>query len=132
MRPALRFALSALLAAIAASPAQAQLVYYATPVAGPVAAMPATGPATGVAVGAMLSPFLTAASGAPVAAAPIVHPSAGSGPVVHSFYQIKQGGRLDTVARRVGVSLADLVRLNPLLNPQERLSAGTLVALPIP
>ena len=97
MRPALRFALSALLAAIAASPAQAQLVYYATPVAGP-----------------------------------IVHPSAGSGPVVHSFYQIKQGGRLDTVARRVGVSLADLVRLNPLLNPQERLSAGTLVALPIP
>ncbi len=128
MRPALRFALSALLAAIAASPAQAQLVYYATP----VAAMPATGPATGVAVGAMLSPSLTAARGAPVAAVPIVYPSAVSGPVVHSFYQIKQGGRLDTVARRVGVSLADLVRLNPLLNPQERLSAGTLVALPIP
>ncbi|KAA0573997.1 LysM peptidoglycan-binding domain-containing protein [Azospirillum sp. B21] len=112
-----------LFAIAAAWPAQAQVTYYGTPVV--------AGPMMGV---LMAAPVVAAPVVAPVMAAPVVAgPVAyATSPSVRGFYQVKQGGRLETVARKVGVSLADLVRLNPLLDPQERLVPGTLVALPVP
>lgn len=105
-----------LLAAGGAQTAQAQVVYYGSPMVAPALPM---------AVAPMVPPVTVAA--------PVVYaPAVAAAPGVRSFYQVKRGGRLDSVAKKVGVSLADLIRLNPLLSPQARLPAGTLVALPIP
>lgn len=96
----------------AAGAAQAQLVYYGSPVVAP--ALPG-------AVVTMASPVISYAPVVP--AAPLV---------VQSFYRVKKGGKLETVAKRTGVSLADLVSLNPHLSPRSTLPAGTMVGLPIP
>lgn len=110
---------AALLAACAAQAAQAQVVLYSSPMTTPPAAV----------VVAPVAPTMTAAPTATVAAPVIYAP--GTAPGVRSFYQVKQGGRLQDVARRVRVSLADLVRLNPHLSPRAWLPAGTLVGLPV-
>lgn len=105
---------AALLIAGAAS-AQAQMVYYGSPmIAAPMAAAPMA-----------MAPMVMVA---PVYAPVVVN----TAPMVLSFYQVKRGGRLDAVARKVGVPVADLIRINPTIAPNAWLSAGTLVALPIP
>lgn len=135
------WAAAALSVVAAASSAQAQVAYYGTPVVAGTAV-----PTAAVTVGTVMATPVVAAPvmaapvvaapmavapvvAAPVLAAPVAY---AAGPEVRGFYQVKRGGRLETVARKVGVSLADLVRLNPSLNPQERLASGTLVALPVP
>lgn len=132
---------AALSVVAAASSAQAQVAYYGTPVVAGTAV-----PTAAVTVGTVMATPVVAAPvmaapvvaapmavtpvmAAPVLAAPVAY---AAGPEVRGFYQVKRGGRLETVARKVGVSLADLVRLNPSLDPQERLASGTLVALPVP
>ncbi|MCM8734682.1 LysM domain-containing protein [Azospirillum sp. A1-3] len=124
-----------------ASSAQAQVAYYGTPVvAGTVVPTAAVTVGTVMATPVVAAPVMAApvvaapmavapVMAAPVLAAPVAY---AAGPEVRGFYQVKRGGRLETVARKVGVSLADLVRLNPSLDPQERLASGTLVALPVP
>lgn len=97
--------------------AQAQILYYGTPVVAsalvaPIVPMPMVTMATPV------------VSYAPVASTmPLI---------VQSFYRVKTGGKLHTVAKRTGVSLADLVSLNPHLSPHAMLPVGTMVGLPIP
>ncbi len=132
---------AALSVVAAASSAQAQVAYYGTPVvAGTVVPTAAVTVGTVMATPVVAAPVMAApvvaapmavapVMAAPVLAAPVAY---AAGPEVRGFYQVKRGGRLDTVARKVGVSLADLVRLNPSLDPQERLASGTLVALPVP
>ena len=137
---------AALSVVAAASSAQAQVAYYGTPVvAGTAVPTAAVTVGTVMATPVMATPVVAApvmaapvvaapmavapVMAAPVLAAPVAY---AAGPEVRGFYQVKRGGRLETVARKVGVSLADLVRLNPSLDPQERLASGTLVALPVP
>jgi len=122
MRKSATLVAVAVVAGTTATTATAQIAYYGTPVVAGSVSMAVT-------------PVM------PVIAAPVVAPSAPAvvyaspttaAPGVISFYQVKQGGRLESVAKRTGVSLADLVRLNPLLDPRSKLPAGTLVGLPIP
>ncbi|WP_146205469.1 MULTISPECIES: LysM domain-containing protein [unclassified Azospirillum] len=123
---------AALSVVAAASSAQAQVAYYGTPVVtGTVVPTAAVTVGTVMATPVVAAPVMAVAPvmAAPVVAAPVAY---AAGPEVRGFYQVKRGGRLETVARKVGVSLADLVRLNPSLDPQERLASGTLVALPVP
>lgn len=63
---------------------------------------------------------------------PSVFPSpiANTGPMTFNHYQVKSGGRLSDVARRTGVPVAELRRLNPGLSSSQWLAPGTLVALP--
>lgn len=133
--------IAAALMGMAAGAAHAQVVYYGSPVVAPaVTAVPVL-PAPVVAAPVFASPVIASpvitspvvaapVMASPVVAAPVV--SYAAAPAVQSFYQVKKGGRLETVAKRTGVSLADLIRLNPALSPQGKLPAGTLVGLPIP
>lgn len=119
IRRALLFA-SVMLAAGTAGTARAQIVYYGTPVvasAVPLALPLPTAPA--------IPPAVIPSSG-------IYAPVAGAAPGVRSFYLVKRGGRLDTVARKMGVPVSKLIPLNPLLAPQTWLPPGTLVGLPVP
>lgn len=63
---------------------------------------------------------------------PSVFPSpiANTGPMTFNHYQVKSGGRLGDVARRTGVPVAELRRLNPGISSSQWLAPGTLVALP--
>lgn len=116
---------------LAASPLSAQMMYYAAPsagVAGTVAPVLVAPPPPVVA-----APVVAAPAVAPVVAVPVMMmPVVSSGPVVRSYYRVKKGGRLLTVAKKNGVTFADLVRLNPGLDAERPLPAGTMVALPIP
>ena len=116
-RPAALSAAAALMATVITGGAQAQVVYYGAPVVAPAV----IAPAVPTPVVSLASPVL---SYAPVTAAmPLT---------VQSFYRVKAGGKLQAVAKRTGVSLADLVSLNPHLSPHATLPAGTMVGLPIP
>lgn len=57
-------------------------------------------------------------------------PIANTGPMTFNHYQVKSGGKLGDVARRTGVSLAELRRLNPGVSTSQWLAPGTLVTLP--
>ena len=125
-----RSVLAAATVCIVSLSAQGQVIYYATPSAGRAVA---TSP---VLVSPVVAPPPAAASttAAPVVAMPVVAVPVMMQPalVIRSYYRVKKGGRLETVAKRNGVPLADLIRLNPALDAKGPLPAGTLVALPIP
>jgi hypothetical protein len=111
--------------ALAAQTAAAQVIYYAPPSAG--------------VAGAVAPLFVPPpAPPAPVAAAPVVFvpvvaaPAQPAGLTVRSYYRVKTGGRMQTVAKRMNVAYNDLVHLNPGLDATGVLPAGTMVALPIP
>lgn len=125
-----RSILAAAAVCVVALSAQGQVIYYATPSAGravatsPILVSPVVAPPQAVAPKAA----------APVVAMPVVAVPVVVQPalVVRSYYRVKKGGRLEAVAKRNGVPLADLIRLNPALDAKGPLPAGTLVALPIP
>ncbi|WP_207458092.1 LysM peptidoglycan-binding domain-containing protein [Azospirillum sp. SYSU D00513] len=108
--------------------AGAQTLYYAAPV------QPAAGGASAIVAAPGVVMLVPPVSTVPhLAATPVGRyaPVAGTvHPAVRSFYQVKKGGTLADVSRKTSVPLEDILRLNPLLSPQARLNAGTLVGLP--
>ena len=58
-------------------------------------------------------------------------PVAGALPVARGSYTVQKGARLYVVAQRTGTRFADLILLNPKLEIDRMLPAGTKVLLPI-
>ena len=52
-------------------------------------------------------------------------------PEARGVYTVQKGAHLSSVALRTHTALADLVRLNPSLKPENLLPAGTRVKLPV-
>jgi len=93
----------------------------APPVAAPAPAPPAMYPAVAPMAPAMAMP----PAGLP--------PGGVAGmPAARGVYTVQKGARLYVVAQRTGTRFADLILLNPKLEIDRMLPAGTRVLLPIP
>lgn len=135
-RPISRIAGAVLAVGAIAATAQAQPLYTQSVPGGP---MTAIGTPAGT-VPMLAVPITMAPAGTipppvtpMIVMVPTVFPSpiANVRPMSLNYYQVKTGGRLGDVARRVKLPLAELRRLNPGLSPGQWLPPGTLVNLPV-